>query len=92
MMNIFHLMSTRKWSLIFKINIVYDDVREYFPYLAGILSNIAMNSHVIFQKFDLSKAMATHGTNMLLFIIRVMCLHVQRKVLLSIELFSTFLA
>ena len=50
-----------------------------------------MNRHVIFQKFDLCKSVATHITNMFLFIIRVMCLHMQSKVLLSIELLPTFL-
>ena len=61
-------------------------------YLAGILSYITVNRHVVFQKFDLSKAMPTHVTNMLLFIIRIMCLHVQSEVLLPIELLPTFLA
>ena len=50
-----------------------------------------MNCHVVFQKFDLSKAMPTHVTHVLLLIICVMSFHVQSKVFLSIELLPAFL-
>ena len=60
-------------------------------YLAGIFSNIAVNCHVVFQKFDLSKAMPTHVTHVLLLIICVMSFHVQSKIFLSIELLPTLL-
>ena len=46
----------------------------------------------VFQKFDLSKAMPTHVTHVLLLIICVMSFHVQSKIFLSIELLPTFLA
>ena len=61
-------------------------------YLTSILTNIAVCCHVVLQELDLCKPVATHRANMLLLLVRVMCLHVKGEILLSVELFSTLIA
>ena len=50
-----------------------------------------MDRHVILQKLYLGKPVAAHIAHVLLLILRVMSLHVKSKILLSIELFTTFI-
>ena len=50
-----------------------------------------MDSHVILQEFYLGKPVAAHIAHVLLLILRVMSLHVKSKILLTIELFTTFI-
>ena len=50
-----------------------------------------MNCHVILQKFDFSESVTTDIANVLLLVLGVVSLHMQSKVFLSIELFTTFI-
>ena len=50
-----------------------------------------MYRHVILQKFYLGKSVPTHVAHVLLLILRVMSLHVKGKILLTIELLTTFI-
>ena len=60
-------------------------------YLTSILPDIAVCCHVVLQELDLCKPVATHRANMLLLLVRIMCLHVKGEILLSVELFSTLI-
>ena len=50
-----------------------------------------MYRHVILQKFYLGKSVPTHVAHVLLLVLCVVSLHVKSKILLSIELFATFI-
>ena len=50
-----------------------------------------MDRHVILEKFYLGEPVAAHIAHVLLLVLRVVSLHVQSKVLLTIELFTTFI-
>ena len=50
-----------------------------------------MDRHVILEKFYLGKPVAAHIAHVLLLVLCVVSLHVKSKILLSIELFATFI-
>ena len=50
-----------------------------------------MDSHVILQEFYLGKPVAAHIAHVLLLVLSVVSLHVESKVLLTVELFTTFI-
>ena len=60
-------------------------------HLAGKLPHITVDRHVILQKLYLGKSMAADIANVLLLILCVMSLHVKSEILLTIELFTTFI-
>ena len=50
-----------------------------------------MDRHVVLEKLYLGKPVAAHIAHVLLLILRVMSLHVKGKILLTIELLTTFI-
>ena len=50
-----------------------------------------MDRHVILEKFYLGKPVAAHIAHVFLLVFRVVSLHVKSKVLLTVELFTTFI-